>query len=136
MLMTEAQCYVAPTEHQHSMSPGSSAKHRSDGMQGLPAALLKINGQDIWQIFIGSNYMAYVMDRAKATGLEIAVVLQAGCTAWDSEESVNRYLHDAMGVPPEDVWFVATATEAMEAFREALPADGIHPHVSIQVPSV
>ena len=105
-------------------------------MSGLPAALLKIKGQDIWQIFIGSHYMAYVMDRERDTGLEIAVVMQAGCTARDSEERVNRFLHDAMGVPPEDVWFVASTTEAMEAFREALPADKMHPHVSIHVPSV
>ena len=108
--MTKAQCYATPIEHQHSMSPSFSAKHLSDGMQCLPAAILNIDGQDIWQIIIGPNYMAYVMDRERATGLETNVILQAGCTAWDSEESVNRYLHDAMGVPPEDVWFVATTT--------------------------
>jgi len=98
----------------------------------MPAALLKIRGQDIWQVFVGGNYMNYVNDRKGRLGMDIYIAMEVESTPVGAEERVNSYMAN-LGVSPEAVWFTGTTTEAVGAFR-AVFLDDSPLHVTIPVP--
>ena len=98
----------------------------------MPAALLKIRGQDIWQVFVGGNYVNYVNDRKSRFGADIYIAMEVGGTPVGAEERVNSRMAD-LGVRPEAVWSTGTTTEAVDTFRAVFLNDSVL-HVTIIVP--